>query len=202
MNHVTPNVVLNSFAGRHEAYYKSKGLQTVRTSSGEEFTFVPNELVRIEVSYKVLGIIDVDLCHSSIMYQYSETDMHCLFSEANLRPIQRWLDSAAQYSLWLLERPPFIFPLLSSPSSIHGQTVSAFGVPTLADWETLWTTWDFVSLRMIPPSMLYEKPIDLRHICLFYLGHIPTFLDIQLSRLLGEPHTEPEYFKVCCFISV
>ncbi|KAG5341084.1 hypothetical protein C0989_011676 [Termitomyces sp. Mn162] len=50
-------------------------------------------------------------------------------------------------------------------------------------------------LRMIPPSMLYQKPIDLRHICLFYFGHIPTFLDIHLSRLLQEPHTEPEIFK-------
>ena len=41
-----------------------------------ELTFIPNELVRIEVSYKVLGIIDMELCHSSIMYQYSKTDMH------------------------------------------------------------------------------------------------------------------------------
>jgi hypothetical protein len=44
---------------------------------------------------------------------------------------------------------------------------------------------------------LFEKPIDLRHICLFYTGHIPAFLDIHLSNLLGEPNTEPEYFKVC-----
>jgi len=51
-------------------------------------------------------------------------------------------------------------------------------------------------MGMISPHLLYEKPIDLRHICLFYLGHIPTFLDIHLSRLLGEPHTEPENFKV------
>ena len=49
---------------------------------------------------------------------------------------------------------------------------------------------------MIPPSMLFQKPIDLRHICLFYLGHIPTFLDIHLSRLLQEPNSEPEEFKV------
>ena len=49
---------------------------------------------------------------------------------------------------------------------------------------------------MIPTSMLLEKPIDLRHVCLFYQGHIPTFLDIHLSRLLEEPHTEPENFKV------
>ncbi|KDN51927.1 hypothetical protein RSAG8_00478, partial [Rhizoctonia solani AG-8 WAC10335] len=39
------------------------------------------------------------------------------------------------------------------------------------------------------------RPIDLRHKCLFYLGHIPTFLDIHLTRVLGEKHTEPEHFK-------
>lgn len=61
-------------------------------------------------------------------------------------------------------------------------------------------------MQMIPRGMLYVKPIDLRHICLFYLGHIPTFLDIHLSRLLGEGHTQPEEFKyifeVCLCISL
>lgn len=59
----------------------------------------------------------------------------------------------------------------------------------------MWTAWDFITRRLIPDHMLFQKPIDLRHICLFYLGHIPTFLDIHLSRLLEEPHTEPEEFK-------
>ena len=59
----------------------------------------------------------------------------------------------------------------------------------------MWAAWDFINLKMIPESMLHEKPIDLRHICLFYQGHIPTFLDIHLSRLLKEPHTEPEHYK-------
>lgn len=96
-----------------------------------------------------------------------------------------------------------MFPLLSSPSaSVLGDPIpkpsyssSPFGVPSLQDWQTLWDTWDFITGRMIPASMLFEKPIDLRHICLFYYGHIPTFLDIHLSRLLQEPHTEPEEFK-------
>ena len=26
----------------------------------------------------------------------------------------------------------------------------------------------------LPPEMLHQKPIDLRHKCLFYIGHIPT----------------------------
>ena len=63
----------------------------------------------------------------------------------------------------------------------------------------MWEAWDFITMKMIPPSMLLEKPIDLRHICLFYLGHIPTFLDIMLSKFLKAPNTEPEYFKVGSF---
>jgi len=59
----------------------------------------------------------------------------------------------------------------------------------------MWAAWDFITMKMIPPSMLLQKPIDLRHICLFYLGHIPTFLDIMLSKFLKEPNTEPECFK-------
>jgi hypothetical protein len=120
-----------------------------------------------------------------------------LFAEANLRPIQRWTDSTSRYSLWLLERPPFMFPLLSSPVASKEDVIhTKFGVPTIRDWQDMWNAWDFITLRMIPPSMLFQKPIDLRHICLFYLGHIPTFLDIHLSRLLQEPPTKPEEFKV------
>lgn len=37
------------------------------------------------------------------------------------------------------------------------------------------------TLSMIPADLLHSKPIDLRHICLFYLGHIPGFLDIHMS---------------------
>ena len=29
-----------------------------------------------------------------------------------------------------------------------------------------------ITLEMIPEKMLHTKPIDLRHICLFYLGHM------------------------------
>lgn len=126
--------------------------------------------------------------------QYTERDAYRLFTEANLRPLRCWTDSDSGYSLWLLERPPFNFRLLQSPASVLSNT--PFGVPSLQDFEEMWAAWDFITQKMIPDSMMFEKPIDLRHICLFYTGHIPTFLDIHLSRLLGEPHTEPEHFKV------
>ncbi|EPQ54993.1 hypothetical protein GLOTRDRAFT_60878 [Gloeophyllum trabeum ATCC 11539] len=47
---------------------------------------------------------------------------------------------------------------------------------------------------MIPPGMLHQKPIDLRHKCLFYIGHIPTFLDMLLSKTTGEDGCEPRWF--------
>ncbi|EGN98544.1 hypothetical protein SERLA73DRAFT_183605 [Serpula lacrymans var. lacrymans S7.3] len=160
---------------RHEAFYKCKVAHSIHIPSMKlEVIFSENEMVQIERSLK-----------------FSETDVHSLFTAAQLRPIQRWMDSSSRYSLWLLERPPFMFPLLPSPSAEQGK----FGVPATKDWQNLWSAWDFVTLQMIPPAMLFQKPIDLRHICLFYIGHIPTFLDIHLSRLLGEAHTEPIEYK-------
>ncbi|KAF8636197.1 hypothetical protein AX17_003685 [Amanita inopinata Kibby_2008] len=173
---------------RHEAFLKSKSKQViVDTTSGKEFTFLENEKLKIEESIK-----------------FSDSDAYSLFLEGNLRPVHRWSDEKSLYSLWLLERPAFLFPLLKSPfaRSRNGELVpktrfssTPFGVPSPEDWDALWALWDTITLQMIPPSMLYQKPIDLRHICLFYLGHIPAFLDIHLSRLLWEKHTEPEYFK-------
>ncbi|KAJ3969028.1 DUF323 domain-containing protein [Lentinula raphanica] len=173
---------------RHEAFYKSKTAQSLDIPSyNHPVEIQANELIKIEESWK-----------------FSEVDAYTLFSESNLRPIQRWMDSTSRYSLWLLERPAFIFPLLKSPNAcnVAGELVlkksyssSPFGIPSPQEWENLWAAWDNITLRMIPPSMLFQKPIDLRHICLFYLGHIPTFLDIHLSRLLKEPHTEPQGFK-------
>ncbi|EJD05995.1 DUF323 domain-containing protein [Fomitiporia mediterranea MF3/22] len=161
----------NEAERRHEAYYKSTTNQKLEIpGSNEVISFLANELVNVEVSVK-----------------FSDKDAYTMFTKAELRPMMRWTDSAGKYSLWLLERPAFTFPLLESPHP--------FGVPTLDDFRTIWKAWDTITIGMIPRSMLFTKPIDLRHICLFYLGHIPAFLDIHLSRLLGEPHTEPENFK-------
>ena len=161
--------------------------------------------------------------------KYSDADAHTLFVKSELRPIMRWTNEARNYSLWLLERPPFTFPLVTIPviagadnaptirtpttkdfshltpvqKLLHADNPYPFGIPSLSDWRIMWKAWDTITLKMIPSTLLFKKPIDLRHICLFYLGHIPTFLDIFLSRFLGEPHTEPEFFKdifeVCYF---
>ncbi|PBK74139.1 hypothetical protein ARMSODRAFT_986213 [Armillaria solidipes] len=72
--------------------------------------------------------------------------------------------------------------------------ITTQNIPTLNEWKTLWSAWDLVTLKMIPQEMLLQKPIDLRHKCLFYIGHIPTFLDMLLSKAVGGSATEPAYF--------
>ncbi|KAF5360695.1 hypothetical protein D9756_004998 [Leucocoprinus leucothites] len=172
---------------RHEAFLQAKMDHSVVAPNGKVYVFKQNEQIKIEESFK-----------------FSDKDAFSLFTEANLRPVQRWVDNNSEYSLWLVERPAFVFPLLSSPfaRNRNGEAVlrkpystSPFGIPARQDWDIMWTLWDFVTLRMIPSSMLLEKPIDLRHICLFYLGHIPAFLDIHLSNLLEESFTHPEEYK-------
>lgn len=67
-------------------------------------------------------------------------------------------------------------------------------VPTLEEFRQLWRVWDLVTQHMIPDEELHSKPINLRNCCLFYLGHIPTFLDIHLTRATGGKPTQPSSY--------
>jgi hypothetical protein len=71
---------------------------------------------------------------------------------------------------------------------------AATTVPSADDWLNLWKVWDVVTRKMIPEADLLEKPIKLRNACIFYLGHIPTFLDIQLCKVSNEPACEPSHY--------
>ncbi|OLL22855.1 Ergothioneine biosynthesis protein 1 [Neolecta irregularis DAH-3] len=69
-------------------------------------------------------------------------------------------------------------------------------IPTMAEWDILWHAWDLITQGMIPDSLLDKKPIDSRHECIFYLGHIPAFIDIHLSRVQSEPSTNAYFSKI------
>ena len=47
---------------------------------------------------------------------------------------------------------------------------------------------------MIPSELLHSKPIDLRHKPLFYIGHLPTFANILLSRELRAKPVGPRSY--------
>ncbi|KAG5644703.1 hypothetical protein DXG03_007926 [Asterophora parasitica] len=99
------------------------------------------------------------------------------------------------YVLYALERPTFSYPPLSlTPGFSLSFAFSKGNIPTYDDWKTVWSTWDLITLQMIPREMLHQKPIDLRHKCLFYIGHIPTFLDMLLSKAIGGGPSEPKHF--------
>ncbi|EFI28167.1 DUF323 domain-containing protein [Coprinopsis cinerea okayama7 len=117
-----------------------------------------------------------------------------IINTANLRSVVSTPLSPTRM-LHILERPSFVFPPVSSVKSFSPQGTECRGnIPTLDEWRSLWKAWDTITLQMIPESMLHQKPIDLRHKCLFYIGHIPTFLDMLLSKSIGGKATEPAYF--------
>lgn len=47
---------------------------------------------------------------------------------------------------------------------------------------------------MLPAALLHTQPIDLRHKPLFYIGHLPTFNALLLTRLLRAPMVPPAHF--------
>ena len=94
----------------------------------------------------------------------------------------------ALLGLHLLTKPRMSFSLLPS---VYAKST----LPSVTDWEAIWDAWDTVTRRMLPNEELLDKPIKLRNACIFYLGHIPTFLDIQLNKTTGERATEPAYYS-------
>ena len=87
--------------------------------------------------------------------------------------------------------------MLNRPSAMFAtapEEYAAHPVPSLEDWKALWTVWDTVTRQMIPDEELNEKPIKLRNACIFYLGHIPTFLDMKIVEGTKLPPTDPAYY--------
>ncbi|KAM0756260.1 hypothetical protein T439DRAFT_308725 [Meredithblackwellia eburnea MCA 4105] len=169
----------NAAVGRHEAYVQCKvdGLVIPLPATAEapatSVTLQKDEMVRIEVSYK-----------------YTHFEAQSLFDAAGLRLVQRWSDSRQLHSIYVVEKPKFYFPLRSSiPAGTN-----PYGLPSLEEWETMWKCWDSITLDIIPRSLLMTKPIPLRHIILFYLGHIPAFAGIHLCRYFSEAPFEPAHF--------
>lgn len=113
--------------------------------------------------------------HQSVTRTNPRAAEHFLaFSTASLRAVVS-VPIIGDCVLYVVEQPPFVFPALSRTPGFQVTPTKSYGnIPTLEEWNTVWSTWDFITLRMIPQEMLHQKPIDLRHKCLFYIGHIPT----------------------------
>ncbi|TIA55540.1 hypothetical protein D6C79_00388 [Aureobasidium pullulans] len=155
----------NKETDRHEAFVSPKVDVTI-----EGALIRAGEQVRIEESYK-----------------YNAVQGEKLWSDAGLTEGAKWTNSTGDYGLHLLNKPKVQYPLV--PDKYAAQPV-----PSLEEWNQLWAAWDAVTLEMIPEEELLEKPIKLRNACIFYLGHIPTFMDIHLTRATKGKPTEPSSY--------
>ncbi|KAL2256200.1 hypothetical protein VTK26DRAFT_2042 [Humicola hyalothermophila] len=153
--------VYDGEGGRHQASYAPLHETTVM---GEMIR--PHERIFVEQSLK-----------------YSPAEAAELWKRAGMTEVGQWR-CVDEYGLHMLAKPKMAFSLIPS---VYARTA----LPSLEDWEALWAAWDIVTREMLPQEELLEKPIKLRNACIFYLGHIPTFLDIQLSKTTKEPFTEP-----------
>ncbi|KAF7965756.1 hypothetical protein HWV62_42004 [Athelia sp. TMB] len=137
---------------------------------------------------------NLSLSHASALKGFAQASLRCVLAAS--------LSVPTLQTLYVVERPAISFPPLTPSPSLplslgtadNAAPTTPYGVPTMDEWRSLWAAWDLVTLSMIHPEMLLQKPIDLRHKCLFYIGHIPTFLDMLMSKALDEPNTEPKNF--------
>ncbi|KAF2845455.1 hypothetical protein T440DRAFT_511537 [Plenodomus tracheiphilus IPT5] len=152
-------------AGRHHAFVSPRKDVVV-----DGVRIPKGERIRVEESYK-----------------YSREEVKELWEGAKLAENTVWANTRGDYGLHFVLKPAFSFP-------IKPEEYAAHPVPSLTEWKELWAAWDAVTLKMIPEEELLTKPIKLRNECIFYLGHIPTFLDIHLARATDGKASEPANF--------
>ncbi|KAI1823114.1 DUF323 domain protein [Xylaria intraflava] len=157
--------VYDSQGGHHQAFYAPLHDTVVM---GE--TIKAHERIQVEQSFK-----------------YSKEACDRLWNSAGMLELDRWMTDDEEYGLHLLIKNPLSFSL--NPLEYVRESV-----PQLRDWEDLWAVWDTITRRMLPNEELLDKPIKLRNACIFYLGHTPAFLDIQLTKTTKDAPTSPSYY--------
>ncbi|KAH7159828.1 C-type lectin protein [Dactylonectria estremocensis] len=156
--------VYDTEGGRHQAF-----VSPIRSTEVLGSTIMPHERIQIEQSLK-----------------YSQVETARLWATAGFTEMGRWT-RGDEYGLHMLQKSSIPFNLIPS-------LYAAGPLPPIQEWEALWMAWDVVTKGMISKEELWEKPIKLRNACIFYLGHIPTFLDIQLTKTTRKPATGPAYY--------
>ncbi|GAQ40421.1 hypothetical protein AtubIFM55763_003232 [Aspergillus tubingensis] len=122
-------------------------------------------------------------------FKYAPEQCDQLWHDAGLIEDAEFGNECGDYLIHVLSSATLNFP--TSPSQYAAQSV-----PSFEEFQSLWTAWDIVTKAMVPREELLSKPIKLRNALIFYLGHIPTFLDVHLTRALGEKPTHPKSYRL------
>ncbi|KAI9728051.1 MAG: hypothetical protein M1834_007865 [Cirrosporium novae-zelandiae] len=189
---VTHRFILNGFIHankllRKDAFdlekWKVIGRYNEQESRHEVFC-VPLE----DVQFKSIYLKKGEMIRIEESYKYSAIQSEELWKKAGLAETASFGNSSDDYHIHMLTLPAVSW-------SLRPEEYAATPVPTLEEFETLWKAWNTVSQGMIPHDKLLSKPIKLRNACIFYLGHIPTFLDIHLTRATEGKSTEPTSYR-------
>lgn len=162
----------NEVEGRHEAYLcAKKPVEFVWENNGTSYpvSLHKDELIHVEFSHK-----------------YDMASVLALAHNTRLRLEATWYDQRRYYGFHLFGKAGFSISSRQTPTSL----------PTLAEFEELWKVWDMLTTEILPTEHLMDKPIDLRQPFLFYLGHIPAFLDIRFSAATGVDRMDPTTYAV------
>ncbi|CAI7647897.1 unnamed protein product [Penicillium glandicola] len=122
-------------------------------------------------------------------WKYGRNERDALWRNANLISQVEYGNLTDDYHLHLLS--PAALDVSLNPSDYAAQPI-----PSIDNFQSLWTAWDLATKTMVPHEELLSKPIKLRNALIFYFGHIPTFFDIHLTRALQEDPTEPSHYKL------
>ncbi|KAF3482208.1 DUF323 domain-containing protein [Arthroderma uncinatum] len=122
-------------------------------------------------------------------YKYGDEDCEILWSRAGLRPAQRFGD---KYHLHILSSATAMMRPYQLPTKRAEYMKDV--VSSLEEFEAVWKLWDTATTAMVPNTDLLSRPIHLRNSLIFYLGHIPAFMDMHLTRASDGVPTEPANF--------
>ncbi|KAL7572732.1 hypothetical protein ACA910_009002 [Epithemia clementina (nom. ined.)] len=159
--------------GRHEAYLRSKKDQSLA---------IPAEFSPLS---SVVNLKENELINYEFSYKYSIEEIQELCNRTRFHLSELLFDSTNRYRFAVLSKAAF--------APVPKNKVGRATFPELYEFEEVWKLWHTLTSPVIMKNPL-EKPIQLRHPLIFYVGHIPAFEDIHQSRHLGEPLTEPTYF--------
>ncbi|KAL2868087.1 DUF323 domain protein [Aspergillus lucknowensis] len=195
----------NDSAGVTQKFYENGlvhanrifGSEVFRADEWEVITEYDDTNGRHQAFYaprKDLSIDDVQLKKGEKLifeeaFKFSPTSRERLWHNAGLIESAAFGRSSDDYHLHLLR--PANLDLPTSPSQYARNPI-----PRLKEFQSLWTAWDIATKGMIPQEELLSKPIKLRNSLIFYLGHIPTFSDIHLTRALRDEPTDPKSYQL------
>lgn len=215
----------NSIEGRHESYYRSLAPQELALPDGSTVELEEGELIHIERSYKYSEREALDAFdHAGLRVVQRWTspasgaqatedgpkyDLWLVekppFHFKSTRLLTGWRHELSQGLTVAQAHNTNGSHEFDADGGTSALTIGAqprlhslwgsWGVPSPDEWHNVWKSWDTITLTMISRKMLHEKPIDLRHICLFYIGHIPAFVDIMLLKALPDLKPLDEHYN-------